>query len=188
MKDKIIEVSVALFEQKGFSETSIQDIVEALGVTKGTFYYYFNSKEALLMDIHSVYINSLLGQQEAILNDEAKSSAEKVTAMIEMLLVTIRQAGSSAKIFFRELSHLNEERLALILPKREAFRENIEQLLQQGIDAKEFRADLDIAIVTFGILGMGNWSYQWYRPDGRLSQHEVAHHFANMILHGISNH
>ena len=45
MKQKIKNTSISLFEQKGFAETSIQDIVDSLGVTKGTFYYYFASKE-----------------------------------------------------------------------------------------------------------------------------------------------
>ncbi len=51
MKEKIIEKAIELFEKKGFSTTSIQDIVDELGVTKGSFYYYFSSKEQLLMDI-----------------------------------------------------------------------------------------------------------------------------------------
>lgn len=60
MKAKITEHSIRLFEQKGFTETSIQDIVDSIGVTKGTFYYYFSSKEQLLMDIHMDYITKLL--------------------------------------------------------------------------------------------------------------------------------
>lgn len=55
MKDKIVEQSVLLFEKEGFSHTSIQDIVDELGVTKGTFYYYFSSKEQLLMEIQDDY-------------------------------------------------------------------------------------------------------------------------------------
>ena len=47
MKGKITQVSIQLFEQKDFSETSIQDICDGPGVTKGTFYYYFTSKEEL---------------------------------------------------------------------------------------------------------------------------------------------
>ncbi|MES9741731.1 helix-turn-helix domain-containing protein, partial [Priestia megaterium] len=52
MKDLMMERSIQLFAQKGFKETSIQDIVNELNVTKGTFYYYFKSKQELLMDIH----------------------------------------------------------------------------------------------------------------------------------------
>ncbi|MEH7546671.1 MULTISPECIES: TetR/AcrR family transcriptional regulator [Bacillaceae] len=55
MKQKLIETGIQLFDQNGFKSTSVQDIVQLLGVTKGTFYYYFNSKEELLKDIHLIY-------------------------------------------------------------------------------------------------------------------------------------
>ena len=48
MKRKIIEESIDLFDKKGFNNTSIQNIVDSIGVTKGTFYYYFSSKQELL--------------------------------------------------------------------------------------------------------------------------------------------
>lgn len=67
MKDQLVAESVRLFEQRGFTNTSLQDIVEALGVTKGTFYYYFPTKEALLMTIHESYIESLLDRQQRVL-------------------------------------------------------------------------------------------------------------------------
>lgn len=52
MKDKekrIIEAGISLFAKKGYSSTSIQEIVEACGISKGAFYLYFKSKEALLL-------------------------------------------------------------------------------------------------------------------------------------------
>ena len=60
MKAELIKESINLFVEKGYSATSIQDIVDKLGVTKGSFYYHFKSKEALLMHIHVSYIDDLL--------------------------------------------------------------------------------------------------------------------------------
>lgn len=185
MKEKITGASIRLFEKKGFSETSIQDIVDSLGVTKGTFYYYFSSKEELLMDIHLGYINELLVQQERILADEVKSSKEKLFEIIFMLLSDIKLRGSAAKIFFRELKNLSPERLALIEPKRNQFRLNIEGLINAGVRNGEFRPDLNAAIITFGILGITNWSYQWFNPNGSCTDREVAEIFVEMILQGI---
>ncbi|WHX98796.1 TetR/AcrR family transcriptional regulator [Neobacillus sp. DY30] len=184
MKDKITEHSINLFEKRGFKETSIQDIVDSMGVTKGTFYYYFSSKEELLMDIQLGYINYLLEKQRKILDDN-KSCKEKLFDIVYMLISNIKIKGSAAKIFFREMKNLNEERLALIVPKRDEFRLNVEKILNEGIQNGEFQADLNAHIVTFGILGASNWSYQWFNPEGPSTDREVAEIFVEMILEGI---
>ncbi|MBU8769122.1 TetR/AcrR family transcriptional regulator [Cytobacillus oceanisediminis] len=185
MKEKITEKSIRLFDQKGFSETSIQDIVDSLGVTKGTFYYYFSSKEELLMDIHLRYIDDMLDNQHEILGDDSKSSKEKLFAIVQMLLSNIKTQGASAKVFFREMRNLSDESLSEIIPKRDQFRLNIEKLIEEGKQNGEFSANLNSPIIAFGILGVTNWSYQWFNPDGSISDREVAEIFTEMILKGI---
>lgn len=185
MKEKITEHSIRLFEKHGFAETSIQDIVDSLGVTKGTFYYYFSSKEELLMDIHLRYINNLLENQERIMADSTKNTQEKIHAIVTLLIKDIRTQGLSAKIFFREMKALSDERLKEIMPKRDQFRFNIEHIIKEGMKVGALRSDLDASIVTFGILGISNWSYQWFNPQGSRSEQEVADIFVEMILKGI---
>lgn len=185
MKEKMTEHGIRLFEKKGFSETSVQDIVESVGVTKGTFYYYFTSKEQLLMDIHLAYINELLSLQETILQDTGKGCKDKLFDIVYTLLKSIKTKKSSATIFFREMKNLSQEKLDQILPKRDEFRTNIEELLIMGIERGEFRSTLDTSIISFAILGVVNWSYQWFDPDGKKSDREVAEIFMELILHGI---
>ena len=185
MKERITEQSIRLFEKKGFSETSIQDLVDSLGVTKGTFYYYFSSKEELLMDIHRGYIDELLVKLERIFKDASKNYKEKLFEIVYMLLSDIKSRGSAAKIFYRELSNLNEEHSALIIEKRDQFRLNIEDLIKAGVENGEFRPEINASIITFGILGITNWSYQWFNPSGSCSDREVAEIFVEMILKGI---
>ena len=185
MKEKITEQSIRLFEKKGFSETSIQDIVDSLGVTKGTFYYYFSSKEELLMDIHRGYIDELLVQLEMIFNDPSLNYKEKLFEVVYMLLSDIKSRGSAAKVFYRELTNLNDEHSTVIISKRDQFRLNIEALIKAGIKNGEFRPEINASIITFGILGITNWSYQWFNPNGSCSDREVAEIFVDMILKGI---
>ncbi|WP_223596619.1 TetR/AcrR family transcriptional regulator [Neobacillus bataviensis] len=185
MKEKITAQSIRLFEKKGFSETSIQDIVDTLGVTKGTFYYYFSSKEELLMDIHLGYIEDLLNRQEKIIHDNSKSYKEKLFEVVYMLISDIETRGLAAKIFFREMKNISEDRRAIIIPKRNEFRLNIEELIKAGMEAGEFRPNLNAPILSFGILGITNWSYHWFNPEGNCSDREVAEIFVEMILKGI---
>jgi AcrR family transcriptional regulator len=165
MKDLMMERSIQLFAQKGFKETSIQDIVNELNVTKGTFYYYFKSKQELLMDIHLQYIERLIENQETILADKTTSYPEKLHSIIFKLVHDIEKEGLRAKVFFREMRHLSEEHLEQIIPKRDRFKENVQEIIEKGIEAGHF----------------------WFQPDGEKSDREVAAIFYKMLVKGIQS-
>lgn len=184
MKADIKQKSILLFEEKGFSETSIQDIVEAIGVTKGTFYYYFTSKEQLLMDIHLGYIGDLLERQEKIQQMQL-SNREKVTQLIALLITDIANHGPSGKVFFREMRHLCEVNALEVKGKREKFRKNLEEIISDGMAQNEFRKGLEPDIIAFAILGVTNWSYQWFNPSGGISADRLAEIYSDLILNGI---
>lgn len=187
MKEKITNISIALFEKKGFSQTSIQDIVDELEVTKGTFYYYFSSKEQLLMDIHLDYITNLLKRQEKIIHNGDISNKEKLASIIELLIFDIADKGPSGRVFFREIRHLINVNIDIIKEKRNQFRLNIEHVVKQGVMAGEFRTDLDVSIVTLGVLGLTNYSYNWFNPEGKIKPAELVNIYCEMILNGISS-
>lgn len=185
MKKEIKQQSILLFEGKGFSETSIQDIVEALGVTKGTFYYYFSSKEQLLMDIHLSYIDDLLEHQKKIQQTQL-GNREKLTQLVALLITDIVNHGPSGKVFFREMRHLCEENAVEVKRKREQFRKNLESILREGVVKQEFRQDIEPEIVAFAILGITNWSYQWFNPSGEISAEHLADIYSDLVLNGIA--
>jgi|SRR5690625_240616 len=185
MKDKITQQSILLFQEKGFSQTSIQEIVNALEVTKGTFYYYFSSKEQLLMDIHHDYITHLLARQERIISKKNITQKEKITEIIRLLITDIADKGPSARVYFREVRHLTDENIETIKKKREQFRLNVEEVVLEGINQEELRKGLRADMISFGILSVTNWSYNWYKPDGEVSPEELVNIYADMILTGI---
>ncbi|MDI7742037.1 TetR/AcrR family transcriptional regulator [Lysinibacillus fusiformis] len=185
MRGRIIKESIDLFDKKGFSKTSIQDIVDTIGVTKGTFYYYFKSKQELLMDIHLNYIKELLKEQVDILKDEYISCQEKMKKLIYLIIQNIKVHGKSARVFTREVRHLDEEQLILVNSYRREFRINLQKLIEEGIEKGEFRDQKRSDIVIFGILGMVNRSYNWYNPDGEVSEEELVNIYMDLILNGI---
>jgi AcrR family transcriptional regulator len=185
MKQKIIDASIDLFDQKGFKETSVQDIVDIIGVTKGTFYYYFNSKQELLKDICLSYIVDLVRDQEHILSNPGKDCTTKLYEIVYMLISNIKTQRKSARIFFREMRHLEEKHLKEIKAKRNVFRENYQTLIEEGINRGEFKRSINPDMVTFGILGITNWSYYWYNPEGSVTEEELAKIYVDFILNGI---
>ncbi|ULT59162.1 TetR/AcrR family transcriptional regulator [Neobacillus drentensis] len=186
MKHKLIETGIQLFDQNGFKSTSVQDIVQLLGVTKGTFYYYFNSKEELLKDIHLIYIEELVQQQEKIIKNRQTSFTKKLYEIVTLLIRNIRTERQSARIFTREMRHLSGHYLEEIKDKRNQFRKNMQRLIEAGMQQGEFKSGLPSDILTMGILGITNWSYYWYNPDGEVSEEKIVDIFVQMILNGIS--
>lgn len=184
MKAELIKQSISLFVEKGFSATSIQDIVDTVGVTKGSFYYHFKSKEELLMDIHLSYIDDLLRRQKRILESE-KNSRGRLVKVVELLIHDIEKQGAIGRVYFREIRHLAPENAAEIRTKRAQFRDNIEKIIEEGILNGEFRKELHPKMITFAILGITNWSYQWFNPEKDLSVTELADMYTDFILNGI---
>ncbi|KJE27876.1 bacterial regulatory s, tetR family protein [Geobacillus kaustophilus] len=185
MKEKLREAAIELFERKGFKETSVQEIVEAIGATKGAFYYYYKSKEELLCDICVSYLDDLLRQQEHIIQDVGASCTDKLRAIVYMVISNIRTRKKSARIFFREMRHLADDHLAEIRAKRRVFRKRYEQLIEDGIARGEFKPSLNAEMITFGLLGITNWSYYWFQPDGGVSEKELTDIYVDFILNGI---
>ncbi|WP_342430835.1 TetR/AcrR family transcriptional regulator [Neobacillus sp. FSL H8-0543] len=185
MRQKIIETSIQLFDQNGFKSTSINDIVQLMGVTKGTFYYYFTSKEELLKDIQLTYIKDLIKQQEVILRCPKTNISSKLFEIIYMIMKNIKTQRQSARIFSREMRHLSIMNLEDIHKKRNLFRYNTQMLIEEGIKTGEFKANLRADIITFGILGSTNWSYYWFNTEGEVSEEKVAKIYLDMILNGI---
>lgn len=185
MKEKIIEKAIELFEKKGFSTTSIQDIVDELGVTKGSFYYYFSSKEQLLMDIYNEYITNLLDRQTKIIANKTLSPKEQLIEIIRLLIDDLIENGPRARIYFREMRHLSEDHINTIKKIRKQFRKNIETVIRTGEKQGVFKDQLPADILAFALLGLTNWSYNWYTPDGEIPPDQLVKIYSELLLTGL---
>ncbi|MFT5193933.1 MAG: hypothetical protein ACI85U_000939 [Candidatus Promineifilaceae bacterium] len=89
-------------------------------------------------------------------------------------------------IFVREqLANINDGTANSADVMNKKYQNLFRQILQEGIDAGEFSADTDTQIIMRAILGMCNYTWSWYEPDGRIPVRELARMFTQMILGGI---
>jgi len=77
-EQKIFETALLLFDQKGYDNVSINEICQQLGLTKGAFYYYFNSKSAILIMKYRFNEESLKKYYESIASDKPMQKLKKV--------------------------------------------------------------------------------------------------------------
>lgn len=79
-RSEILAVANRLFHQKGFEQTSVQEIIDEIGIAKGTFYHYFGSKIELLDAIIAQMTDQILQVLDHIIEDEALSALQKLEA------------------------------------------------------------------------------------------------------------
>lgn len=82
-KEKILNVALKLFSERGFYSTSIPDIAQEEGMSVGNFYNYFKSKEFLAKEI-IVYISTIIGKKIAAINVQSVSTQEKIAQIVSM--------------------------------------------------------------------------------------------------------
>lgn len=182
-KSQIMREAVRLFAEKGYHATSIADLSNAVGLGRGALYYYIKCKEDLLWQAHNDHVDPLIafGQEIA---DRDCSATEKLQAVSNRMLKTIAEYRDYIVVFYREMNALPPDRMQEVIAKRNAFEACILQIIQAGIDRGEF-APVDGRMAVLAFLGMHNWTYTWFSPQGRLSGAQVAEQFSQIFLKGI---
>lgn len=87
-RKEIIDMSAELFLSRGYEETSINLIVEQLGVAKGTFYHYFKSKEDILEAVLENLLSSYADQMEDALNNSHMNAHDKLMTLLRNILTS----------------------------------------------------------------------------------------------------
>ncbi len=75
-RKKFLQITEELFYKRGYKETSIKDICEALDTTTGSFYFMFDSKEGILEEIVKKYYDDLLTKVDSILEADESLKAK----------------------------------------------------------------------------------------------------------------
>ena len=181
---RLLAEATRLFAERGFDRTSVQEIVEAAGVTKGALYHYFGSKDDLL---HEIYGRLLRLQQERLdLYAEGPGSAgERLRAAAADVVVTTLENLDDAMIFFRSMHQLTHEKQKQVRAERRRYHERFRALIEEGQRSGEFAADVPPDLVVDYHFGAVHHLSSWYRPQGQLGPREVADQLAELLLRAL---
>jgi hypothetical protein len=89
-------------------------------------------------------------------------------------------------VYLRERESVKRRFREMIGYSPKEYERQWQQILRQGVESGEFRGDLDIQVTSYGLLGMLNWLYKWYDPQGRMKVREVAEQFTALTLGGLA--
>lgn len=180
----ILDAAAKLFAAHGFEGASLNDVAQAVGVTKAAVYHYFPTKK----DIFDEMMVDLLERQYVAVGTEvnlAESPPEKLKAFMRAQAEFLEANHAAFVVMLHgfggiEKNHWTEQQLAL----RDRYEQLLRTLLADGKASGAFAVD-DVATAARAVLSLMNWMVRWFRPDGKTRAADFALQYYKLIVSGL---
>ena len=182
---EILEHATRLFADRGYDGTTLQDIADAIGITRPGLYNYIDSKEQLLAALVSdVSENTVHIIREVRLRTDL-SSVEKLRAVVRALVLQRAGAPERFRVLDRTEATLPEEVAALHLRARREVLTEMRTIIEEGVSRGEFRPR-DERLAALSVIGMCNWVAWWFHPGSNHPAEPVADQLAQNAVDMLS--
>jgi len=181
----LMEAASHLFREEGYRATSLERVASELGVTRAALYHWVPSKEALLCEIHEEAMELMLERFHQI-DKSALPPAQKLAAALRNHLLVVAHNLDTIAVFFQDEASVPEGPARRIAARKRAYDHSLEALVRAGQGDGSIRPDLNSKVVVETLLGMCNWIYHWYDPDGRVKPDALADQVVEMALGAIT--
>lgn len=136
-KEQILDKALHLFLEKGFDKTSISDILDSLDIARGTLYYHFESKEAIMDAIIARQAQKVIQKVEKIVDDHSLPVYDKLFALFAAMNFSDLNGGQQM------IDYLNQPQNALFHEKNnqmivEKISPLLAQVIEEGIQKTNF--------------------------------------------------
>ncbi|WP_037570117.1 TetR/AcrR family transcriptional regulator [Phaeacidiphilus oryzae] len=184
VRDRLLAAATRLFAERGFAPTSVQEIVERAGVTKGAMYHYYGSKDELLQQIYAQLLSLQAARLETIADLDLPVRERLYQAAADVVVTTLEHLDQ-AVVVFQSMHMLPADRRAEIRADRRRYHERFRGLIEEGQRTGVFRKDAhaDLAVHQFfgGVHHLGSW----YHSDGELTPTQIGDTYADLLLRGL---
>jgi AcrR family transcriptional regulator len=187
-RDRILRGAADVLRKKGISGATLGAIAKEAAVDRATIYYYFPDKFDVIRAVVKDALQDMLTELDREVARD-RSPSDRLRACCRAIMSAQERHFPYLYIFLKEGmssgivdTRLEEDFLFSGLRCKQLLR----QIIQAGIDAGEFNPGSHVKIITNMIVGMLNWTHDWFRPDGKLSGEEVADRMVAVIFSGIA--
>ncbi|MGY1821025.1 TetR/AcrR family transcriptional regulator [Geodermatophilus sp. SYSU D00079] len=180
--DTLLDTAVAVFNERGYDATSMDELATRLGITKSAIYHHVSSKVELLRLALDRALDALFAVTEepgattgaAIdrLEHVVRGSVRVLTAELPFVTLLLRVRGNSP---------VEQE----AVQRRRQFDRIVTDLVRAAEEEGDVRPDVDPAVTSRLLFGAVNSLTEWYRPDGDLSADAVADALVTTTFHGL---
>ena len=184
-RQEILRTAARLFQQRCYDATSMNDVAAALKLSKGGLYHHFQSKDEILFEImnHAMDLT-----QERVLNPVRgiANPEERLRTLIRLHIeVVLSPRDREITVMLHENHPLPPTLRRRINARKKEYVHFLENLMAEVQQARQAKGKVSPRAAAFALLGMLNWIYQWYKPEGDLQANNLAPQFTELIFGGI---
>jgi AcrR family transcriptional regulator len=180
-RTEILRAALRAFRERGYHQTTLENIADRLDVRKSALYHYFPDKESILYECH----RESLGELGRIVSEarDLPTPRERLRHVIREHVRVMTDTLEGSPLAF-EVTALSPARQDEVIAARDRYEREVRRLVEQGIREKDFRR-VDAKVAAFAMLGAINWIARWYRPEGTLQADSLGAQFADHMLDGL---
>jgi AcrR family transcriptional regulator len=179
----ILDHATELFDQRGYAETRLQDIADSVNLSRPTIYYYFNSKEDILIAI----LWEMVGVERVMepARDETLTPYQRLRELMLRIGGQVVEKPARVRIMDRNLAQLPAEVRRDFTTERNRLRAALTEAIEAAIDAGEVRV-VDPEVTTSIIFGAITGMPTWYHPRRGTFSQGVLEAVVDVILDGVA--
>ncbi|MGH3413436.1 MAG: TetR/AcrR family transcriptional regulator [Marmoricola sp.] len=180
--DSLLGVAVAVFTERGYDGTSMEDLSRASGLSKSSLYHHIDSKEQLLRVALERAVEPMLA---ILVEEEANrgSAAERLIHVVRRMVGLLADRLPYVTLLLRVHGNTATERWAL--EQRRSFDRKVAGLVRAAVAEGEVRDDVDAKTAARLTFGMVNSLVEWYRPTSAAATSRLADQIVEMVFRGI---
>jgi AcrR family transcriptional regulator len=183
-RQEILRTSARLFQQQGYDATSMNDIAAALKLSKGGLYHHFQSKDEILFNLMS---HAMDITEERVLNPAkaVPDPEERLRTLIRLhIAVVLSERDREITVMLHENHPLSPALRKRINLRKKDYIHFVENLVAEVQHVRGAKATVSPRAAAFALLGMINWVYQWYRPEGVLQEQSLTQQYTEIFFQG----
>ena len=178
---EVMDAAAKVFARRGYHGASTQDIADVLGIRQASLYYYFDSKEAALEAVCANGVEDYALRAQSVFRSSERSS-EKVAQLVVHHLAPMAERLDYTVVFLRERRFLPATARKRIRTIEVRYERIIQRIIAQGIDAGEFRADLDTRMAALALLGLGNSAALWFGREPGVTLERITQSYVDLLV------
>jgi TetR/AcrR family transcriptional regulator, cholesterol catabolism regulator len=182
---EILATAAKIFRQNGYADTSVQDVADAVGILKGSLYYYIDSKEDLLYRVLLEVHEDARGILDEIAAMTDASPMQKIRTYVRRHVEYNVRNVDKVAVYYHDFGLLSTDRKAEIRKQRRTYEDFLETLIKEAQKTGEVDPGADPRVMAYCMFGTMNWTYTWYRPSGRVSIPRLADMIAEFVGSGL---